>query len=224
MPDSLLIENGAIVTLDPRGTVHTPGYLLCEGGLVAALGPGQAPPDLRARAAQVIDARRQAVMPGLTNGHTHLSQTFMRGLAAGRSLLSWLKDLVWPLQGAMTPDDMRLAAQLGLVENLRCGVTHVVDHHKVTTTPAHTDAVCQAARALGVRLTLARSWADRGKNAEPAERIVEDLERLFAHYPGDDGLIHIANGPLVPWRPMPWPGVTAHPPISTSQRLAKKCR
>jgi 5-methylthioadenosine/S-adenosylhomocysteine deaminase len=203
MADSILIENGAVVTLNAEAAVYAPGYLLSEGDRIAALGAGQAPPEVRARAARVIDARHQAVLPGLTNAHTHLSQTFMRGLAAGRPLLSWLRDLIWPLQAAMTPEDMRLAATLGLVENLRCGVTHVVDHHKVTTSPAHTGAVCQAAQTVGVRLTLARSWADRGKNAEPPDSILADLERLFAQYPGAplaEGLVSIANGPLVPWR------------------------
>ena len=203
MTDSILIENGTVVTLTPEGGVCAPGYVLSEGGHITALGAGQAPADIRARAGRLLDAHGEAVLPGLTNAHTHLSQTFMRGLAAGRSLLSWLKDLIWPLQAAMTADDMRLAALLGLVENVRCGVTHVVDHHKITTSPAHTDAVCQAAQMVGVRLTLARSWADRGKNAEPAESILGDLERLFAEYPGSSqagGLVAIANGPLVPWR------------------------
>jgi 5-methylthioadenosine/S-adenosylhomocysteine deaminase len=206
MTGSILIENGAVITLNTEGTVYAPGYLLSEDGRIAALGAGQAPVEVRARATRVIDAHHQAVLPGLTNAHTHLSQTFMRGLAAGRSLLSWLKDLIWPLQAAMTADDMRLAALLGLVENLRCGATHVVDHQKITTSPAHTDAICQAAQSLGVRLTLARSWADRGKNAEPVESILADLEGLFAHYPGSSSaasLVTIANGPLVPWRCSP---------------------
>jgi 5-methylthioadenosine/S-adenosylhomocysteine deaminase len=197
--NTLLIENGAVVTLDAERTVYAPGYLFVEGDRIAALGSGPTPPEIRARATEVLDARHQAVLPGFTNAHTHLSQTFMRGLSSGRSLLSWLKDLIWPLQAAMTPDDMHLAALLGLVENLRCGATHVVDHHKITATPAHTDAVCQAAQTLGVRLTLARSWADRGKNAEPPDSILADLERLFALHPGT-GLVSIANGPLVPWR------------------------
>ncbi len=196
---AILIENGAVVTLDGEGRVYSPGYVLCDEGRIAALGAGHAPPDIRARAAHTLDARHQAVMPGLVNAHTHLSQTFMRGLAAGRSLLSWLRDLIWPLQAAMTAEDMRLAATLGLVENLRCGVTHVVDHQKIITSPAHTDLVCQAAQALGVRLTLARSWADRGKNAEPPESILGDLERLFGSYSAA-GLVSVANGPLVPWR------------------------
>ena len=72
-----------------------------------------------------------AVLPGLVNGHTHLSQTFLRGLADDRPLLRWLKEVIWPAQAAMTPEDHYLAATLGLVENLRCGVTTVVQHHKL---------------------------------------------------------------------------------------------
>jgi len=204
-PESVLIEDGSVVTLAPGGAVFSPGFVFVEGGRIAALGGGAAPAELRARAGECVAARHKAVLPGLTNAHTHLSQTFMRGLAGGRPLLSWLRDLIWPLQSAMSASDLRLAATLGLVESLRCGVTHVVDHHKITTSPAHTAAICRAAETVGVRLTLARSWADRGKNAEAASGILSDLERLFDAYPAPEPgaqppLIRIANGPLVPWR------------------------
>jgi 5-methylthioadenosine/S-adenosylhomocysteine deaminase len=52
-----------------------------------------------------------------------------------------------------------------------------------------------------MRLILARAWADRGTNAEAPDAILDDLTRLFAEWHGAaDGRIHIANGPLVPWR------------------------
>ena len=54
-----------------------------------------------------------AVLPGLVNGHTHLSQTFLRGLADDRPLLRWLKEVIWPAQAAMTPEDQYLAGAAG---------------------------------------------------------------------------------------------------------------
>jgi 5-methylthioadenosine/S-adenosylhomocysteine deaminase len=176
-----------------------PGYVLIRGETVAAAAAGDPPADVEVQAEITLRVPGRAVLPGLVNGHTHLSQTFMRGLAAGRPLLAWLNEVIWPLQQAMTADDLRLAALLGLVENIRGGTTTVVDHHKVATTPQHTDAVCLAAESLGVNLVLARAWADRGKNAESAEAILADLERLFETWTGSSG-IRIANGPLVPWR------------------------
>ena len=58
---------------------------------------------------------------------------------------------------------MRLASLLGLVENLRCGVTAVVQHHKITHSPAHVDAAAEAAEAVGLRMLLARGWVDLGE-------------------------------------------------------------
>jgi 5-methylthioadenosine/S-adenosylhomocysteine deaminase len=65
-------------------------------------------------------------------------------------------------------------------------------------------------------LTLARAWADRGANAEPPQSILDDLERLFERTKderrwtederllslviGHSSFVHIASGPLTPWR------------------------
>lgn len=190
-----LIENGRMLT--PQGWSQ-PGYLSLAGEKIAAMGIGPAPVELR-DGAEVMDAAGKAVMPGMTNAHTHLSQTFMRGLSGGRPLLRWLKELIWPLQAAMTLPELELAALLGMVENLRCGATRVIDHQKMTKSVEFSQAVCAAARQTGIRLTLARAWADKGANAESSSSILEELNVLFEQYAGDTH-IRIASGPLTPWR------------------------
>ncbi len=169
----ILIEHGVLVASDGGSLSEVVGWLAVEGERIAAMGPGVAPAEWRQRADRIIDARHMAVLPGLVNGHTHLSQTFMRGLADGRPLLRWLKEIIWPLQAAMTPDDLYLAATLGLVENLRCGVTTVVQHHKLPGRE-HVAAVVQAAADLGIRMVLARGWVDMGATGEPLDRILSD--------------------------------------------------
>jgi 5-methylthioadenosine/S-adenosylhomocysteine deaminase len=192
----LLIENGRMLTSAGWSEI---GYLAIQDGKISVMGTGPAPDDLHQSANQVISAEGMAVLPGLTNAHTHLSQTFMRGLSAGRPLLRWLKELIWPLQEAMSLEELRLAALLGLVENLRCGATHVVDHQKITKTPDYSLAVCSAAEQIGLRLTLARAWSDKGSNAESPESILAEIESLFERY-HDHTRIQIASGPLTPWR------------------------
>lgn len=183
-----------------------PGYLTVASGKITAVEIGLVPVKLRESAKDVINATDMAVMPGLTNAHTHLSQTFMRGLSGGRPLLRWLKELIWPLQAAMTLEELKLAAVLGMVENLCCGVTQVVDHQKITKTAQFSEAVCSAAQETGMRLTLARAWADKGANAESPRSILGDLTSLFERYskvPTNDESephIRISSGPLTPWR------------------------
>ena len=190
----ILIKNGAVLTSDGW---KEPGFVLIDDDVLDLVQEGYPPNDLQID--QVIDAEHCAVMPGFINGHTHLSQTFMRGLAGGRALLPWLKNLIWPLQGAISPEELQLAAYLGLVENLKCGATDVIDHHKVAKSAIYTDHVCQAADEIGLRFTLARSWSDKGKNAEDPKAILEDLERLFLKWRGNSQ-VGIANGPLALWR------------------------
>ncbi|MCL6512702.1 MAG: amidohydrolase [Anaerolineae bacterium] len=198
---SLLIQNAALVTGSPD-RVTPRGYVLIEEDRIAAIGAGPPPPTLAYD--HVLDATHKVLLPGLVNAHTHLEQTFMRGYSANRSLLDWLKNYIWKLQAAMDAEDVRLAITLGLVEAMRGGATTIVDHHKVPFSARHTDVVLEAAQALGVRLVLARAWADRGTNAESPASILADLERLLDEWHGAaNGRIHIANGPLVPWRCSP---------------------
>lgn len=193
---NILISEGAVLTATgwiPRG------YVWITGPTIAALGAGDAPQAYARQADTQINARHQAVLPGLINGHTHLSQTLMRGLAGGRGLLPWLKELIWPLQAALTPDDMRIAAQLGLLENLRSGVTTVVDNHKVTTSPEYADIVCQTASEMGMRLTLALGWRDQGAGAGDPEAILAEMTRLYERWQTSP-YVRIANGAIALWR------------------------
>jgi 5-methylthioadenosine/S-adenosylhomocysteine deaminase len=196
-----LIWNGSVLTMDEQNTIHQPGWVLVAGDRIGQVGAGQPPADLICRATRVIDAANMAVMPGMINGHTHLSQTFVRGLADDKPLIEWLKTFIWPMQGELTAEDMRLASLLGLVENLRCGVTGVVQHHKVTTTHAHIDATADAAYEVGVRLLLARGWVDLGNNCEECDDITQGLARLRDLWHGSaGGRIAVGFGPMVPWR------------------------
>ena len=198
---SILIHNGAIITMDGRNTIHTPGWVWLQDGRISAVGPDQPPPALFDQAGRQIDAGHMAVLPGLVNGHTHLSQTFMRGLGDDKPLLDWLKQIMWPLQAAMTPEDMHLASLLGLVENLRCGVTGLVQHHKITTSPAHVDAAARAVETVGLRMCLARGWVDLGTAAESPEVMLAEMARLRQRWHGQaEGRLTVGFGPMAAWR------------------------
>ena len=198
--NAILIENGAIMTMNRAMDTYWPGWLLLVEDKISALGPGDAPAGIRAQANHIIDATHMAVIPGLTNGHTHLSQTFMRGLGDDKPLLQWLQQIMWPIQGAMSAEDMRLASLLGLVENLKAGVTTVNQHHKMPD-PAFADATLSAAEEIGIRFQLARSWVDTGASAENPDAILTELDRLYQDWHSlNHGRITIANGPMAPWR------------------------
>ena len=201
MPNSILIENGAVVTVEDK--VLDPGYLHIEGDRIAGIGAGKDPDPLRTQAGSILDASHMAVMPGMVNAHTHLFQTFIRGLADDKPLLDWLKAAIWPVAQALTEEDAYLAAMVGMVENLRGGATAIIDHQYIHTDPANDDGVCRAALDTGARLLLARGWADMDYSPhfmETPERIVAETTRLFETWQNQaDGRIRVEFGPLIPW-------------------------
>jgi 5-methylthioadenosine/S-adenosylhomocysteine deaminase len=200
---SILIENAAILTVNDRGDVIQPGYIYTEADRIAALGPASPPISLRRQADTVIDASLMAVMPGMVNAHTHLFQIFLRGLADDKPLLEWLKSAIWPVASALTEEDAYVAGLVGFIENIRSGATAVVDHQYVHTDPRNSDGICRAAQEIGIRLLLARGWADTNYHPnfmEPPERIVSEMQRLMGQWHNAaQGRIRIEFGPLIPW-------------------------
>jgi 5-methylthioadenosine/S-adenosylhomocysteine deaminase len=151
----------------------------------------------------VIDASLMAVMPGMVNAHTHLFQTFIRGLADDKPLLEWLKAAIWPVACALTEEDAYLAAMVGLVENFRGGATSVIDHQYIHTEPGNDDGVFRAAEESGVRFLNARGWADMNYHPafmETPDRIVAEMDRLRERWQGQaNGRLRLEFGPLIPW-------------------------
>ena len=198
-----LIEHGAVVTLDDDAHLFDPGYVYVEDDRIVDVGPGEAPAAWQARAGTRIDATHMAVMPGMVNAHTHLFQTFLRGLADDRPLLEWLAAAIWPAAQALTEEEAYWSAMVGLLENIRSGATAVIDHQYIHTDKRNSDGVCQAAQDTGVRLLLARGWTDTGYHPafmETPAAIFAEMERLMAAWHGQaGGRIRVEFGPLIPW-------------------------
>ena len=199
---TILIENGSVVSVNVSQQVFQQGYVFIEDDRIIALSAGEAPVQYQ-KADTVIDATMMAVMPGMVNAHTHLFQTFLRGLADDKPLLDWLKTAIWPVAAVMTEEDAYVAALLGFVENIRGGATAVIDHQYIHTEPGNDDGVCRAAVETGMRFRLARGWADIDYHPslqETPERIISETTRLHEKWHGSSNdRIHVEFGPLIPW-------------------------
>ena len=199
---TLFIHDAAVVTSDDAATVHDRGWVFVRGDVIEAVGAGDAPTGL-GRVDVDIDGHGCAVMPGMVNGHTHLFQTFFRGLGDDKTLLDWLRDYIWPAASLMTAEEAAAAATIGLLENLRSGATTVVDHQYIHPDPTIDDAVCAVAQRLGVRFVLARGWADRNyepRLQESVDVVLTRTQQVADRWHGSaQGRIRVETAPLIPW-------------------------
>ena len=118
----LLLQGGTLLTLDANATVLRGADLLIQEGRIASIGAPEPPEGTR-----VLDVSGCLILPGLIQGHLHLGQTFFRGLAEERRLLSWLRERIWPLEAAHDDESAYWCGLLGAAECLLGGTTTIQD-------------------------------------------------------------------------------------------------
>jgi len=119
---NILIKDGYIITVDMQRHIFKKGAVLIRDNKIAAVGKTEEVQKLD-KMDIVIDARNKIVMPGLIDTHVHLAQAMIRGCADDVSLITWLKDRVWVLQGNYTAEDGKTSAELCILEMLKTGTT-----------------------------------------------------------------------------------------------------
>jgi 5-methylthioadenosine/S-adenosylhomocysteine deaminase len=143
-------------------------------------------------------------MPGLVNAHTHLFQTFIRGVYEHLSFTEWLRR-IYHCGRALTAEDCRLSAMLGCLESLKGGVTTVMDHHFLNRGLELPEATLAGMRAVGVRTVLARTIMDIGDLAPPEviespEDGLRSVQSLLDNHrrDGGRGMLTLMTGPNTP--------------------------
>ena len=141
-------------------------------------------------ATEVLDATNGLVIPGLINAHTHVSMTLLRGYADDKPLDAWLREDIWPVEAALTGDDIAVGAELGILEMIRSGTTAFADMY------FSMDRVATVVERAGVRARLGRGVVTVTKSdAEAAADVEESLSFATKFDGGADGRIRTAFMP-----------------------------
>lgn len=149
----LLIDGGVVVTVDPHGTVHDPGFVAFRGDRIVAVGPAREAGAFRPRAR--IDAKGHLVMPGLINTHGHAAMTLFRGVADDLELMDWLKNYIWPAEARnVNADFVRWGTRLAAAEMIRSGTSLFVDMYYFE------EEVARAAKEAGMRAVAGETVLD----------------------------------------------------------------
>jgi atrazine chlorohydrolase/5-methylthioadenosine/S-adenosylhomocysteine deaminase len=128
MSETQLLTNGTVITQNATRETITDGAVLVRDDTIAAVGPTTTL-EKEYEYDRRIDADGGAIIPGLINAHTHVSDIILRGAySADRGLYDWLYNIKRPAYVQMEPDEHAAAAALYCTEAIQSGVTTFVEN------------------------------------------------------------------------------------------------
>lgn len=89
------------------------GELQVQKGKITYIGKADGEKISDIRWDREIDCKKNLLMPGFKNAHTHSAMTFLRSYADDLPLQEWLYDKVFPMEAKLTKEDQVLLAKLG---------------------------------------------------------------------------------------------------------------
>lgn len=118
----LLVKNARLFTMASNQREPFVGYLVvAEDGTITSIAAGDPPASLGATNA--VDAHGHWIIPGFISAHSHLWQAAYRGLAADKTLTSWIDDIYVRRAANASPQDLYWFTLLGSLDHLQHGIT-----------------------------------------------------------------------------------------------------
>ena len=175
----MLVTHARLVTWGNPNQILDDHAIFIKNGIVKDIGPSaeliRRHPD-----PAPLDAGGQIILPGNICAHTHFYGAFARGLAipgaAPHDLPEILKKLWWPLDKALTHEDIRYSTLVCLVDAIRHGTTLLIDHHaSPNAIDGSLDVIADAVEQAGVRAVLCYEVTDRDGPEKAKAGIHENL-------------------------------------------------
>jgi 5-methylthioadenosine/S-adenosylhomocysteine deaminase len=174
----------ALVVGDRAGTVVPEAVLDVDGGRITWAGPAGEAPD---PAGTEVVALPGVLVPGLVNAHSHAPMVLFRGQGEGLPLDRWLREVMWPREARLTPQDVEVAMTAAKAEMLRNGVTTSVEMY------FHPEQKAAAVRAVGARALVVSPLLPLPGMPPLADQLqaAVDLAATAPH----DGVVEFGIGP-----------------------------
>jgi putative selenium metabolism protein SsnA len=178
----MLIHNASVITWGETPQILEDSAVWIEDGQIREVGP-TADLENKYQDDEKLDAGGKYLMPGNICAHTHFYGAFARGMAipgkAPRDFPEILRKLWWPLDKALTEEDVRYSALVCLVDAIKHGTTTLIDHHASPNAIAGSlDAIADAVEQAGLRAVLCYEVTDRDGEEKAQAGIEENLRFL----------------------------------------------
>ncbi|RBQ70440.1 hypothetical protein FVER14953_12253 [Fusarium verticillioides] len=115
---------------------------------------GQALPNPPEGNITIIDGQGCIVTPGFVDGHHHMWQQLLRGVATDWSLFDYTVNMRTIYGSLYTPEDVYLSTYVAALSLFNNGVTSVLEHCHTINSPDQADAAVRALHDAGIRGTF----------------------------------------------------------------------
>lgn len=146
----LLLVGGTVITMNQHYDLYPEGTVAIKGENIVAVGPVESIGDVY-QADEEIDCTGAVIIPGLINAHTHIPMTLLRGLNDDLRLDVWLGYLMPVEREFVTPEFVKLGAEVACAEMIRSGVTAFADMYYFE------GAIAETVADLGMRALLGQT-------------------------------------------------------------------
>ncbi len=145
----LIVHGRYVVTMAGDNQVIEHGAVAVDDGVIVAVGHGS---EIAAKfsAEKEITGKDRILMPGLVNGHTHTAMVLFRGMADDLTLMTWLQNYIFPMEGKFVdPEFIEVGMSLACHEMIKGGTTSFVDMYFYADTGADVIEQCGLRAILG---------------------------------------------------------------------------
>ncbi len=188
--EKILILGGKVISMD--GEIIDNGSVYIVEDRIEFVGSKEDGLSFKDDDVEVINANNSYVLPGFMNMHCHLFQVLLRTYGSDLNLLDWLKKAIWPVLPKMTSEDIRASTELAVLENIKSGVTTVLDMNYGNP---HHETVLDVFNETGIRGYLSRGFYEveaHENMIEDTDKALEDTERLMKNHD------NVMPGPMHP--------------------------
>lgn len=138
------------------------GYIIINNNQIEKIGSGSLPPHVikERNFDKIIDGSNKMALPGFVNCHTHAAMSLLRGIADDLPLQEWLKEIIWPVEASLTPEDIYWGSKFAIMEMISGGTTTFSDMY------FSMEQVARAASETGIRAVLGQGLIEEKDGPE----------------------------------------------------------
>ena len=195
----LLILDATVVTVNKGKDILKNSGIAIQGDRIFDIGASAAIKKRYPQAKKIIDGSGKIVFPGLINCHSHSYQSLLKGLGDDLVLSDWLSQMALPAAAALTHERAFYGALLCCLENIRSGVTTVVDMAPQQNLSV-LEGILEGLSLSGIRGFFAKGVVHEGRGQDGLPEIAREVRQLLDKYQGKfNGRIDFMLAPFQVW-------------------------